>query len=161
MARVIPCRPSTPLRAGSDGEELPTHVPWGFLAALGMTVVLFLSCHGPTDPDDPASGPHGRLSGIVTIGPNCPVEQPGMPCPTPPSAYSLRKILVFNSTRSRQLFTVDIDSTGAYLIDLAPATYVIDIRGVGLDRSNDVPKTVTIRANVVTRVDIRIDTGLR
>jgi hypothetical protein len=97
----------------------------------------------------------------VTIGPNCPVEQPNQPCPTPPSAYTLRKVLVYAPNRSTLLFTVDIDSQGLYSIDLIPADYVIDLKPTGMDRSPDVPTNVTIHANVVTRLDIRIDTGLR
>ena len=70
-------------------------------------------------------------------------------------------MLVFNSDRSRLLFTVDIDSTGLYFIDLGAATYVVDIRGIGVDTTKDVPKAVQIRASQVTRVDINIDTGIR
>jgi hypothetical protein len=124
-------------------------------------IILQLACHSPTSPDDARSQTHGRLSGVVTIGPNCPVETVGQPCPTQPSAYALRKVLVYDAQKSRLLFTVDIDSQGFYLIDLLPAKYVVDIKGVGLDRSKDVPATVEIHTNTVTRLDISIDTGLR
>jgi hypothetical protein len=97
----------------------------------------------------------------VKIGPNCPVEQAGNPCPTPPSAYTLRKILVFDEKRTRLLDTVDIDTQGLYFIDLAPARYLVDIKGVGLDRSADVPKVIEIHASSVNTLNISIDTGLR
>jgi hypothetical protein len=97
----------------------------------------------------------------VKIGPNCPVEQPGNPCPTPPSAYSLRKVLIYDEQKTRLLFTVDIDSQGLYFIDLLPGRYLVDLKRAGLDHSSDVPKVVDIRANVVTALDISIDTGLR
>jgi len=121
--------------------------------------VLQLACHSPTAPTD--SAVYGRLAGIVKIGPNCPVEQPGNPCPTPPSAYTLRKVLVFDEQRTRLLATVDIDTQGLYFIDLVPARYVVDIKGVGLDRSADVPKVVEVHASSVTTLNISIDTGLR
>ena len=125
-------------------------------------VALVLACQGnPTDPTDESQKPHGRLSGLVTIGPNCPVERPDQPCPTPPEAYRERKVLVYDAARSRLLHTVDLDTRGFYFIDLVPAGYVVDIKKIGIDRSSDVPKTVTIKANNVTRVDISIDTGLR
>src|SRR5689334_21563850 len=93
----------------------------------GLLIVLALAvaaCKGPTDPT-PTPSVTGRLSGLVTIGPNCPVAQGS--CPTPPSAYDSRKILVYNSDRSKLMHTVDITSGGAYLIDLAaPNTYIID-----------------------------------
>ena len=83
------------------------------------------------------------------------------PCPTPPDAYRTRKILVYNEAKTSLLFTVDIDSQGAYFIDLLPASYTIDLRGVGIDRTGDLPKTVTIQANAVTTLNVDIDTGIR
>ncbi len=126
-----------------------------------LLLMAAASCHSPTSPEDPSSKPHGRLSGLVKIGPNCPVQQPGNPCPTPPGAYLLRKILVLDANRTKTLFVVDIDSQGLYLIDLVPARYVIDLRGAGIDRTADLPKTIEIRANTVTVLDVSIDTGLR
>lgn len=123
---------------------------------LALLVLILTGCNDPTEPE--IDIPRGRLSGLVTIGPNCPGPQD---CPTPPSAYRERKILVYNPDRSRLLFTVDIDSTGAYFIDLAAATYLIDFRGLPADTSRDLPKSVQIRANQVTRVDVAIDTGIR
>jgi hypothetical protein len=128
----------------------------------GLLVVLALAlaaCEGPTDPK-PAPSVTGRLSGLVTIGPNCPAAQGN--CPTPASAYDARKILVYNSDRARLLHTVDIDSRGAYLIELAaPNTYVIDFKGLAADKSADLPKTVMIRPSNVTSLPVTIDTGIR
>jgi hypothetical protein len=126
-----------------------------------LAIALLAACnHSPTAPDE-TSQPHGRLSGLVTIGPNCPVENLTQPCPTPPSAYAERKVLVYSKGKATLLFTVDIDSHGLYVIDLLPNDYVVDIKGVGIDRSTDVPANVTIKANNVLQLDIRIDTGLR
>jgi hypothetical protein len=126
-----------------------------------FVAVLQLACHSPTAPTESATKVYGRLAGIVKIGPNCPVEQPGNPCPTPPSAYTLRKVLVYDEQRTRLLDTVDIDTQGLYFIDLVPARYLVDIKGAGLDRSTDVPKVVEIHASSVTTLNISIDTGLR
>jgi hypothetical protein len=103
---------------------------------------------------------HGRLSGIVTIGPNCPGPSAN-PCPTQPSAYTARKILVYNEPKSNLLFTVDIDSQGAYFIDLAPSRYTIDLKPSGIDKTSDLPKLVEIHANTVTALNVSIDTGIR
>ena len=125
-------------------------------AALVLFVLLSAGCNSPTEPE--VQLPRGRLSGSVTIGPNCPGPQQ---CPTPPSAYRERNVLVYTLDRSRLLFTVDIDSTGFYFIDLGVGSYQIDLRRTGADTSADVPRTIEIRASQVTRVDIRIDTGIR
>jgi hypothetical protein len=98
---------------------------------------------------------------VVTIGPNCPGPETDKPCPTPPSAYAARKILVYNEAKSALLFTVDIDSQGLYVIDLAPGKYTVDLKPNGIDRTADLPKVVEIKANTVTRVDVSIDTGIR
>lgn len=123
-----------------------------------LLLSLALACggHSPTDPLDAQA--RGRLAGVVTIGPNCPGPQD---CPTQPSAYALRKILVFDAQHSQLIATVDIDSQGLYAADLIPARYVIDLKGAGADRTSDLPKTVDIRAHVTTTLNVTIDTGLR
>jgi hypothetical protein len=120
-----------------------------------------LACHGSSAPTDPSSQPHGRLAGTVKIGPICPVEQEGNPCPTPPAAYAARKVLIYDQQRTRVLFTVDIDSQGLYAIDLVPGRYLVDLKPNGIDHSSDVPKMIDIHANSVTSIDISIDTGIR
>jgi hypothetical protein len=129
------------------------------LIAVALVAIL-AGCHSPSEPNDQAAQPHGRLAGVVTIGPNCPVTTTSA-CPTPPDAYSQRKILVYNTDKSRLLFTVDIDSQGAYTILLVPGTYTIDFKPAGIDHSADLPKSVDIHANVTSTVNVNIDTGLR
>ena len=128
---------------------------------LSFVALLAVACSGSSSPTEPAASNFGRLAGSVTIGPNCPVEQPGNPCPTPPSAYSLRKILVYDEQRKNLLHTVDIDSQGLYFIELAPAKYLVDLKGAGIDRTSDLPKVIEIHTNTVTTVNVNIDTGLR
>lgn len=123
-----------------------------------LAAALVLSCDGksPTDPTE--SIPRGRLSGIVTIGPNCPGPQV---CSTPASAYALRKILVYDAARVSLLHTVDIDSRGAYFIDLPVQTYNVDVKKSGTDTAHGMPRVVTIVRNSVTMVNVEIDTGIR
>ena len=136
-------------------------------AAVSTAIVLLVTasimgCHSPTSPSDSVTvTPHGRLSGIVTIGPNCPGPETSNPCPTPPSAYAARKILIYNEAKTNLLFTVDIDSQGAYLIDLEPARYTVDVKPNGIDHTTDLPQIVDIKANTITRIDVNIDTGIR
>jgi len=125
-------------------------------------LLLLAACSGGNTPTAPLPAQAtGRLAGVVTIGPNCPVESATMPCPTPPGAYAARKVLVYNETRTTLLFTVDIDSQGLYVIDLAPGKYTVDVKKAGIDRASGVPAVVEIKANTVTKLDISIDTGIR
>jgi hypothetical protein len=131
---------------------------------IAFLLLLFAAaaCHSPTSPNDQlVEQPHGRLAGTVTVGPNCPGPTTTAPCNTPPEAYRDRKILVYNEAKTSLLFTVDIDSQGAYFIDLLPATYTVDLKGVGIDHTGDLPKTVAIHANSVTTLNVSIDTGIR
>jgi len=127
-----------------------------------LLLLTTTACHSPTNPtDELVQLPHGRLAGTVTIGPNCPGPTTTAPCPTSPDAYKARKILVYNEAKTELLHTVDIDSQGAYFIDLAPAKYTVDLRGAGIDRTGDLPQTVDIHANAVVTLNVNIDTGLR
>lgn len=127
-----------------------------------VVLIVLAACHGSNSPTDPQGAQQfGRLSGVVTIGPNCPVESTTQPCPTPPGAYALRKVLVYDESGKTLRFTVDIDSQGLYVIDLAPGKYLVDVKKAGIDRASGVPAVVEIRANLVTKLDISIDTGLR
>jgi hypothetical protein len=121
-----------------------------------------IGCHSPTNPSDAITvQPNGHLSGMVTIGPNCPGPTTTAPCPAPPAAYALRKIVVYDEAKTELLHTVDIDSKGAFLVDLIPGRYTIDLRGAGIDKTSDLPKTVEIQANVTTTLNVDIDTGIR
>ena len=127
-----------------------------------LLVLLAAACHDNSSPTDPnVQQVFGRLSGVVSIGPNCPVETVTNPCPTPPEAYALRKVLVYDEAKTKLLFTVDIDSHGLYVIDLAPGKYTVDAKTVGIDRASGVPTLAEIKANTVTKIDISIDTGIR
>jgi hypothetical protein len=129
---------------------------------LATVAALALCCGHNSSPTDPlADVRSGKLIGLVTIGPNCPGPTTTNPCPTPPSAYESRKVQVYDSARTKLLFTVDIDNGGFYSINLAPNTYTIDLKPNGIDKSADVPQKVTIKANETARVDISIDTGIR
>jgi hypothetical protein len=127
-----------------------------------LVLLVALACSEKNSPTDPATqGPRGTLSGTVTIGPNCPVETTAGPCPPPPGAYALRKVLVESADASKVLFTVDIDEHGFYRIDLVPGAYTIDLKKSGADRSSSVPAKVAITQGIATVLNIDIDTGLR
>jgi hypothetical protein len=127
------------------------------LLLLGLLVV---ACHNNSPTDPLGVDQRGRLAGQVTIGPNCPVTTTA-PCPTPPEAYAMRKVLVFDENKTKLLETVDITSFGSYSVALLPGRYTVDLKSVGIDKSTDVPAVVQIRQGITTGLNINIDTGLR
>jgi hypothetical protein len=128
-----------------------------FLVVITITVAIILNTN--TALPVPGVGT-GTLTGNVSIGPLCPVE----PCMIDPdrlvAAYAARTIVISLSGGAVITETVP-DPHSGYSIALKPGTYSVDIGHQGIDRSPDLPKTVTIRKGQTVRLDISIDTGVR
>jgi hypothetical protein len=103
----------------------------------------------------------GTLQGQVTVGPLCPVERPDQPCLPTPETYAARKVVVLAPDGVTVVATVPLNGTGYYRVNLEPGSYVVDINHAGIDRSPDVPRTLTIRAGETITLDIAIDTWIR
>lgn len=97
------------------------------------------------------------VSGKVSIGPLCPVE----PCPDPaPDVYSSRYIVLQPEAGERTRVKLSLD--GGFEVQVKPGTYKVDLTDctfMGCSRA--LPKTVTVKANETTYVQIDIDTGIR
>ena len=128
--------------------------------AVFMLVLAVLLAAGAGCSGGPVT-PKGTLQGQVTIGPICPVERPDQPCLPTPETYAARKVLVYGPDGTTLVETVPLNQTGYYRVQLDPGTYVVDINHVGIDRSSDVPRTVTIHSGETITLDIAIDTGIR
>jgi hypothetical protein len=112
-----------------------------------------MACGGPT-------ARNGILEGTVRIGPITPVESTTPPS-TSPEVYAARKVLIYDETGEELLYTVSLNDTGHYRVELPAGTYVADINHAGMDRSFDVPATIEIKAGQTEILDISIDTGIR
>jgi len=123
--------------------------------AVAVAIVMSITTTAPG-----SGGGTGTLAGTVTIGPLCPVE----PCTVTPdqlaAAYAARTIVVSIPGGAVIAEAVPDPYTG-YSFILKPGTYVVDIRHQGIDRSQELPKTVTIHTGETIRLDISIDTGIR
>ena len=99
--------------------------------------------------------PQSGVTGRVTAGPTCPVEQVGHPCPPRPvtatiSAQKGRRVV----TRTRS------DSNGHYAMTLAPGRYTLVVQtGSQFPRCPTTP--VTVPPNQMVTADISCDTGIR
>jgi hypothetical protein len=104
----------------------------------------------------------GTLEGHVSIGPLAPVLREGEPEPTPaPEVYAAREIVIYAQNGRTEITRIPIDPDGTYRVPLPVGTYVVDINHTGVDRGIDLPQTVEILSQQVTRLDIEIDTGIR
>ena len=109
----------------------------------------------------PSVATTGILSGTVTIGPNCPVEQIGVPCPAPLSAYTSREVIVYNTSGKIEITRKHFNPDGTYSFSLPVGKYVIDVPHIAIGGSPDLPKTVAIKSGETTTLNFSIDTGIR
>jgi hypothetical protein len=122
-------------------------------------VILFSGCFGN-------EAEAGLLQGNVLITPTSSVEQSDTGSTLSCGFYDIRKILIYDESGEELLFTVDIDCNAneqyaRYQIELEPGVYRVDINSIGIDYSDDVPKTVEVISGTTTILDIIIDTGIR
>ncbi len=125
------------------------------LSIIISLLISFSSCSfGPVE--------YGILEGQVNIGPLQPAMQIGEEAPTPaPEVYSAREIVVYKKNGVTEFTRLEIGPTGWYQGELPVGTYVIDINRIGIDTADNLPRKIEIRAEVTTRLDIEIDTGIR
>src|SRR5512139_3203890 len=109
----------------------------------------------------------GTLEGGVSIGPIFPgPERPDENRPVPAEVFAARKVTIYDETGKNLIQTVDIrqidqGATGYYSVQLRPGVYLVDINHVGIDKSADVPKKITLKTGEIVTVNIDIDTGIR
>ncbi len=118
----------------------------------------------------PAHQATGILTGHVTVGPICPVERQGVPCPVPSEAYTSRQVGVYTIatattpegfTNAKLVASQHLDSQGNYQFDLPPGKYDIRASGMQVDQLSADEGTVTIKVGETTTLNFTIDTGIR
>ena len=101
---------------------------------------------------------HGRLTGRATLGPMSPVVRKDMPSPYEPADGVKFMIL---TTSGKEIQSVITDKQGSYSVDLPPGTYRVEMSRSPLGFTKDLPTEVAIAENQETRMDIRLDIGIR
>ena len=129
------------------------------LICLALLVGLLGLARGSRADKAPTPSAGISLTGLVTRGPTSPVQGPGLPPATAPAAGV--KLVIYGPGR-QEIATVLTDTAGQYRLNLPPGSYLIEMapeKGRGF--SKDLPATVTITQGQETRLNIRIDTGIR
>ncbi len=116
---------------------------------------VYISPPNPT----PLGNPNSYLAGHISIGPFCPVEQVGHPCPVPPEAYTSREVVVYKNDQLTVQTRVHLDAQGNYKIALAPGNYFVQIVPAGIGAGEKKPASIV--PNETTTIDFDIDTGIR
>lgn len=102
------------------------------------------------------------IKGKVSIGPICPVEREGVPCPVPPETYTSREMVVYKSDGKTEVKRSAINTDGTYSFKLESGSYVLDTarKGIGYT-SKDLPYAFTLADGETKEFDFSIDTGIR
>lgn len=130
-------------------------------AWLLLAAVVGCSTTAGVGEDDLVLAERGTLAGAVVIGPICPVEQEGVPCPVPPELYAGVDVLV-REPDGDLVARVDLDDQGHYRMDLAVGRYLVTLdHELGIDRGFSPTHEVEIRPGLRTELDFDIDTGIR
>ncbi|WP_139146674.1 carboxypeptidase-like regulatory domain-containing protein [Arthrobacter sp. SW1] len=98
---------------------------------------------------------------MVILGPQCPVEQEGVPCPSePPEGVP---VIVSEQlpgelyAPGREVARTATDAKGAFRIDIAPGKYVVTAEaGMSCELMD-----VTVATAEYARVTVPCDTGIR
>ncbi len=121
-----------------------------------LWVIVFSGC---------SSNGHGsgELAGHVDIGPLQPVARVGEPEPTPPpELYAAWQIVVLTKNGNKEIARAIINSLGDYQVQLSAGSYMVTSKptnGGGFGTQQIYP--VEIYMGKVTRLDLKIDTGIR
>lgn len=103
----------------------------------------------------------GLIKGKVSVGPICPVERPGVPCPVPPEAYTSREVILYAANGTTAIKRMHFAADGTYHFEVPAGIYVLDIPRQGIGGSSDLPKTLTVSSDETLEVNFSIDTGIR
>jgi hypothetical protein len=96
------------------------------------------------------------IEGVALIGPSCPVQQAGVPCPDKP----WEGVVVVEDLAGREVTRTMSDAEGRFSIELPPGEYVLRtvIKGA-VAAPVDAP--VSVEAGQVAEVELRLDSGIR
>ena len=119
-------------------------------------MLLLSSCGGFAAKDGGSSQPHSGARGSVVLGPSCPVEIAGSPCPDRPWQGKVQAFTL----EGRLAREVNTDERGAFELPLEPGTY--NLIPYTLDGPpNAKMQQVTVRSGTFTDVTLQVDTGIR
>ena len=122
-------------------------------------IVLDLPPGGGSAGAAPPTAATGVLTGRVTRGPVTPAEKAGGPPSSEPAA-GVR--IIISRPSGGEVATALTGKKGEYRLSLPPGHYQVDLAPLGhRGFARELPAPVSISRDRETRLDIRIDTGMR
>jgi hypothetical protein len=126
------------------------------LPPLVLLLLLLASCAGGADPGDESSS--SGVRGRVLLGPTCPVEMEGSPCPDEPiGGVEVRAI-----RDGEPVARATSDAQGRFELVLDPGTYTLEAivgpDGPGMFAK---PVDVTVSSGAFVDIVVPVDSGIR
>jgi hypothetical protein len=118
-----------------------------------LVLALLLAACGGGGGAEPGTG----VEGIVSVGPQCPVETPDSPCPDLPFVGDVQAI-----ASDGTVTTVTTDAQGSFTMDLVPGSYtlVAVTEGDG-GPPTPIPQDVVVEQGSYALVVLQVDSGIR
>ncbi len=138
------------MRSAPRPYDPPVQLPVKPALALAALALAASGCGGSS------GSPGGTLEGYATIGPTCPVERAGTPCP--PRPYPGARLAIV-SERDGRRYDVTTGSSGSFELTLPTGAYVLT--SVGPSPPTLLPQRFAIRPGAPTVLRLRFDSGLR
>lgn len=139
-------------------RERLTHMRVRGVLTLVLALWLLAGC-GEQDPE--ATDSQSGVAGRVHLGPQCPVETEGEPCPDEPAAGS--KVTVARQLPGEAYAAGEVvartttDADGNFRVAVAPGEYVVTAEaGMSCELMD-----VRVAAGAYATVDVPCDTGIR
>ncbi|MDE2399938.1 MAG: hypothetical protein KGL67_02950 [Patescibacteria group bacterium] len=145
-----PANPTSPVACTQEAKQCPDG---SYVGRTGPNC-QFAQC--PVGNTSSKSG----LSGMVTLGPTCPVEpvQPSPTCSPKPYATS---ISIMKAGSGNIIKTIQSNNLGAFSVNLEPGSYNLQAKGgTTLPRCGAVTATV-MSGKFTNNIQISCDTGIR
>jgi hypothetical protein len=121
-------------------------------AALVLVLVV-AACGDDTADTAPATGIRGK----ATMGPQCPVEVAGSPCPDSPFVGQIKVL----TPQEVEVDTVLTDDQGRFQVTLVPGSYVVIADTGGPGPPFPEPQRVLVPEEGFAEVTLLVDTGIR
>jgi hypothetical protein len=123
-------------------------------AALVLLFVSLAACG--TDGRGTEVTLHSGIRGSVQVGPQCPVEVEGSPCPDVPFHG-----FVSASDADGEVARAETDDDGTFEMPLPPGVYEVVAVIEDAGPPTAVPQTVTVEDDAFTNLTLEVDSGIR
>lgn len=126
-----------------------------------LGAVVLTACGGDDDvvrPEAPTFAPaDSSLSGTVTAGPACPVEQAGTPCPDRPVGGAIVELL---GAGDKVVLNTVTDATGTFRVRAPAGSYTVRATNTG-GLTSQATESVTLTPGRAATVALVVDSGIR